>query len=191
MPGTSPLLKPAPAEHPLESDLAAIQKALRACMQCGTCTGSCASAEAMDYVPRQLWRWVQVGDMEAVFHSRTFYLCSACYYCTLRCPRGLPLTEAMTALKRLAGRMGLNEHRESAAFYQAFMQDVRRNGRVNEVTFMNRYFLAARNPCLPLRFASVGVKLLRRGKLRPDLTTFWGRARFDRLFEKVRELEEA
>ncbi len=191
MAGTSQPQKPAATQDVREDDLAAIQEAVRACMQCGTCTGSCASAQAMDYVPRQLWRLVQVGDIDAVFKSQTFYLCSACYYCTLRCPRGLPLTEAMSTLKRLAGRMGRAEHRQSAAFYQAFMEDVRRNGRVNEVTFMNRYFLAARNPWLPMRFLSVGVKLLKRGKLRPDVTALVGRARFDRLFQKVRELERA
>ena len=84
--------------------LAAVQEKVLACMQCGTCSGSCANSFAMDLTPRQLWRLAQLGEKEEIFNSKTFYLCSACYYCTLRCPRGLPLTEAMGALKVCSAR---------------------------------------------------------------------------------------
>ena len=81
--------------------LAPVQEMVRACIQCGTCSGSCPNEFAMDYTPRQLWRMVLMDQTEKIFQSKTFVLCSACYYCTLRCPRGLPLTEAMEALKQI------------------------------------------------------------------------------------------
>ena len=82
--------------------LAPIQEMVRACIQCGTCTASCPNEFAMDHTPRKLWRLVLMGLTEQIFQSKTFVLCSNCYCCTLRCPRGLPLTEAMEALKGIA-----------------------------------------------------------------------------------------
>jgi len=169
--------------------MGAVQNKIQACMQCGTCSGSCANAFAMDLTPRQMWRLAQLGDKEAIFSSKTFTLCSACYYCTLRCPRGLPLTETIGALKRLAAAEGIDKHKQSINFYRSFMDTVRRYGRVREMEFMNRYFFSMKNPVLPLGFASLGLKLLRKGKIPIEVPKVFGDGRFDRLFRKVEELE--
>ncbi|NIN69280.1 MAG: 4Fe-4S dicluster domain-containing protein [Anaerolineae bacterium] len=80
---------------------------LRTCMQCGTCSASCPTAYAMDYTPRQLWKLVQMGLKEEVVNSRTFWLCTTCKACAVRCPRGIDLTETMLMLKSYAVREGL------------------------------------------------------------------------------------
>lgn len=80
---------------------------LRTCIQCGTCSASCPTAYAMDYTPRQLWKLVQLGLKEEVVNSRTFWLCTTCQACTVRCPRGIDLTETMLMLKRYAVQEGL------------------------------------------------------------------------------------
>jgi heterodisulfide reductase subunit C len=178
-----------PQSHPSEL-LAAVQEKVMACMQCGTCSGSCANSFAMDLTPRQLWRLAQLGEKEEIFNSKTFYLCSACYYCTLRCPRGLPLTEAMGDLKRLAASEGIARYKQSANFYRTFMDTVRRYGRVREMEFMNRYFLSMKNPFFPLGYASLGLKLMKKGKISVEIPKLLGKGRFDRLFAKVAELEE-
>lgn len=146
-------------------NLIPIQEMIRSCIQCGTCTGSCPNEFAMDHTPRQLWRMVLMGLKDEIFQSKTFALCSACYCCTLRCPRGLPLTEAMEALKQIAARENLTQYKNSVQFYKAFIQSVRRHGRVNEMEFMTLYFAALKNPLTPLRFAPLGMKLLSKGKV--------------------------
>ncbi len=75
---------------------------LRTCIQCGTCSASCPTAYAMDYTPRQLWKLIQLGLRDEVVNSRTFWLCTTCKACTVRCPRGIDLTETMLMLKRYA-----------------------------------------------------------------------------------------
>ena len=119
--------------------LAPIQEMISACIQCGTCTGSCPNAFAMDVTPRQLWRLVLLGQKDEIFRSTTFSLCSDCYICTLRCPRGLHLTEAMDALKQIAAAENIVEYRHSILFYKNFMQSVRRHGRVREMELMTNY----------------------------------------------------
>jgi heterodisulfide reductase subunit C len=178
------------ALHEAEPDiLASVQEKVQACMQCGTCSGSCANSFAMDLTPRHLWRLAQLGDTEEIFSSKTFYLCSACYYCTLRCPRGLPLTETMGALKRLAAAQGIKKYKVSANFYRTFMETVRRYGRVREMEFINRYFFSLKNPILPLGFTTLGLKLMKKGKISLQPPKLFGEGRFDRLYRKVEELE--
>lgn len=81
---------------------------LFSCMQCGTCTSSCPTAYAMDYTPRQLWQMMRLGMEEEVLNSQTFWLCTVCKSCQVRCPRGISLTDTMVALKEYATRAGIN-----------------------------------------------------------------------------------
>ena len=74
----------------------------------------------MDHTPRRLWRMVLMNRSADIFNSQTFELCSACYCCTLRCPRGLPLTEAMAALKQVAASQKLAVARKNYRFYGSF-----------------------------------------------------------------------
>jgi heterodisulfide reductase subunit C len=181
-------MKPA-ARAMVDPDLTAIRDMLQTCIQCGTCTASCPNEFAMDATPRRLWRMVLMGRQEAVFASRTFSLCSSCYYCTLRCPRGLPLTEAMAALKRAAARQGLKSCRAGIHFSHAFVDSVRRHGRVREMEFMALYLARMKSPLLPLRFAPLGLKLMRKGKVPLQLPSR-GRGKLETLFARVETLEQ-
>jgi len=75
---------------------------LRRCIQCGTCSATCPTAYAMDYSPRQVWRMVQLGLKDEVLNSSTFWLCTTCKACQVRCPRGIDLMDAMISLKEYA-----------------------------------------------------------------------------------------
>jgi heterodisulfide reductase subunit D len=81
---------------------------LRTCIQCGTCSATCPTAFAMDYSPRQVWRMVQLGLRDEVLGSRTFWLCTTCKSCQVRCPRGIELMNAMIALKERSIGEGVN-----------------------------------------------------------------------------------
>jgi len=88
------------AVDPLES--------LRRCIQCGTCSATCPTAYAMDYSPRQVWRMVQLGLRDEVLKSQTFWLCTTCKACQVRCPRGIDLMDAMISLKEYAFGQDVN-----------------------------------------------------------------------------------
>ena len=169
--------------------LAPIQEMVSSCIQCGTCTGSCPNEFAMDHTPRQLWRLVLMGQKEEIFHSKTFSLCSDCYLCTLRCPRGLPLTEAMDALKQIAIEENPAEYKHSTLFYKHFIRSVRRHGRVMEMEFMTNYFAALKSPLAPFRFASLGIKLIAKRKISIKYP-LKARLPLENIFQKVNELEK-
>jgi heterodisulfide reductase subunit C2 len=177
------------AKLPPPDVLAPVQEMVRACIQCGTCSASCPNEFAMDHTPRKLWRMVLMGLKDQIFQSKTFSLCSNCYYCTLRCPRGLPLTEAMDALKQIAARENLAKYRQSTLFYKNFLRSVRRHGRVNEMEFMAFYFAALRNPFFPLRFAPLGARLMLKRKVSVAVP-LTARRPLEAIFRKVEALED-
>ena len=158
------------------------------CIQCGTCTASCPSAYAMDITPRQMWRMVQLGLADEVLHTKTMWLCSICYQCHVRCPRGIPLTETIAKLKQLAIQQNIAEWRESTTFYRVFADTMRRYGRMKEFEFMARYFLST-NPFAAIQFTNMALTMFLRGKLRPEFPQLTGEGRLDKLFARVAELE--
>lgn len=161
-----------------------VRECLGPCIQCGTCSASCPNAEFMDLTPRQMWRMVLSGQTKDLFDSRSFTMCSACYWCTLRCPRGLPLTRAMAELKQAGALMKLSKSRSADLFYRLFLDNVRQYGRVREMELMGRYFWGMKNPMTPVSYARLGFALLRRKKIRPELPSR-GAGKLDRLFEKT------
>lgn len=172
----------------MAAGLEKVRDMLRPCIQCGTCTASCPNEFAMDLTPRRLWRLILLGRTERVFTSTTFTLCSTCYTCTLRCPRGLPLTDAMSTLKQAAARAGISRYRRSTLFYDSFLKSVRRHGRVREMEFMSLYFARMKNPLLPLRFAGLGIKLTAKGKVPLQLSSK-GSGKLEAMFKKVKTME--
>jgi heterodisulfide reductase subunit C len=169
-----------------------IQDKIKACIQCGTCSASCPNEFAMDLTPRRLWRMVLMGETEAIFASRTFSLCSACYSCSLRCPRGLPLTEAMHDLKQMAFRGQMARYKPSTAFYGHFMNTIRRHGRIRETEFISRYFLTmtSSKPLLPLSYTGLGFKLFRKGKMAIEYPfAAPGKRSLEKIFQKAESME--
>lgn len=173
---------------PAGPSLGDVGRMVAACMQCGTCSASCPNAASMDMTPRRMWRLALLGRGREIFESNTFWMCSNCYTCTLRCPRGLPLTEAMNALKRAANAEGHPALSRMGSFYRAFMDNVRRRGRVRETEMMTRWLMRA-GPGKALGFAPLGMKLMRKGKVHADL----GSGPFDGvlgpLFEQAARME--
>ncbi len=83
------------------AEMEAINEAIATCYQCGTCSATCPTAFAMDYSPRALWRLVELGLRDEVLASNTFWMCTACYSCTVRCPRDIKITEMMRSLREV------------------------------------------------------------------------------------------
>jgi heterodisulfide reductase subunit C len=142
----------------------------------------------MDISPRQMWRMVQLGLTDEVLHSKTMWLCSLCYKCQVRCPRGLPLTDTITQLKQLALDQGMVSSHHSEAFYKVFAEVVRRYGRNREMEFMVRYFLLS-NPLTAFKFARMGALMMLRGKVQPELPIDHEGRSLDKLYKRVAELE--
>lgn len=140
------------------------------CLQCGTCGGSCPSGADMDYTPRAVFAMIDADLKDEVLASNTPWYCVSCYYCTVRCPQEIPITDLMYTLRQLAIQEGYCEQREASDFSKTFIGYVESYGRSFEVGLVARYYLFHK----PLKLASMGMgmgmTMLRKGRmgLTPD-----------------------
>jgi heterodisulfide reductase subunit C len=131
------------------------------CIQCGTCSGSCPTSTLMDYTPRKLFAMIRAGLKDEVLSCNTFWYCTSCYSCTVRCPQQIKITDIMYALKRLALQSGRRRRGDNArVFYETFVDIVERDGKSFEPELMTRYMLMT-NPMLMLRSSILGLKLIK------------------------------
>jgi quinone-modifying oxidoreductase, subunit QmoC len=72
------------------------------CIQCGTCGGSCPSGSAMDHTPRAIFAMLRAGMRDEVMKSNTPWMCVSCYFCTVRCPQNIHITDVMYTLKNMS-----------------------------------------------------------------------------------------
>jgi heterodisulfide reductase subunit C len=80
-----------------------------ACYQCGNCSAGCPAAGAMDLLPNQIIRLLQLGCTEEALSARAIWYCAACLQCQARCPKGIDLARLTEALRTLAMEKGI-EH---------------------------------------------------------------------------------
>jgi len=81
-------------------------KTVNLCFQCGTCTGSCPSGRQTAFRTRKLVRRAQLGLKDDIMKSDDLWLCTTCYTCYERCPRGVEIVDVIMALRNMAVREG-------------------------------------------------------------------------------------
>lgn len=81
------------------------QKVLK-CYQCGKCSAGCPMVDAMDLLPNQIIRLLQLGQKDEILKSKTIWICASCFTCEARCPKGIDLSKLMEALRVVLLRKG-------------------------------------------------------------------------------------
>jgi len=135
------------------------------CIQCGTCSGSCPTAYLMDYSPREIFAALRAGMLDRVLGSNTVWMCTSCYYCTVRCPQEIKITDIMYELKRLAIECDLFPRGERAPVMAGIFKNlVDQYGRNQEMNLMVRYYLRTGVGQM-FKSATRGMALMRKGRM--------------------------
>jgi len=77
------------------------------CFQCGACSSGCPMTQEMDYLPSKVIRMAQLG-LEEALESKTIWVCTTCFNCEVRCPRGIDIANVMEALRQMVLRKKYN-----------------------------------------------------------------------------------
>ncbi len=158
------------------------------CYQCGECTAGCPVAFAMDLMPNQVTRLVQLGLAEEVLACRTIWLCAGCQTCVARCPQLVEPSAIMDALRQIAAERGIKAPEgEIEAFHKAFLNSVERSGRVHEMGMIAELKLKTRKF---VKDVPVGLGLFTKGKLSPLPKPVKDRAAVKKIFKELRKHEE-
>lgn len=133
------------------------------CYQCAKCSTGCPIVEAMDYLPHQILKMVQLGLMEDVLGSSVIWLCAGCQTCAVRCPMEIDLPQVMDSLREQAIVQGVPAaERRIALFCNGFLADIQQRGRVHELRQLLAYKLKARDLVSDI---GLGVRMLTRRRL--------------------------
>lgn len=116
---------------------------LNACIQCGTCSGTCPVAEFMDYTPRRLIAMINADMKDEVLESNTYWFCASCFHCTVRCPSEIDIAGLMYGLKRYSiWKHQYADDLIGPVFSETFVKSIIRSGRSYEPVLAPTYIFS-------------------------------------------------
>ena len=155
------------------------------CYQCRKCTNGCPLAFAMDLKPNQVMRAIQLGLEDEILGSSTIWICASCQTCTTRCPNDIDIAHVMDTLRQLSGESEVPAAEQKIVkFHRAFLDSIRRHGRLFELGMVGRYKL------ISMDFfggARIGMEMVRKGKLKFLPAGIKAKREVRRMFDKKKE----
>jgi heterodisulfide reductase subunit C len=162
-------------------------ESLSVCLQCGACGGSCPSGPDMDTSPRRLFAMVVANMEDEVLSSNTPWFCVSCYYCTVRCPQQIPITDFMYTLKQMAIAQGRYHESEHVDFSDSFIGYVERYGRSFEFGLATRYHLT-HNPLKMVGKGMLGFRMLQKGRLSARPESIRNKAQLSAILDEAKHI---
>nr|WP_321497284.1 CoB--CoM heterodisulfide reductase subunit C [uncultured Methanolobus sp.] len=82
------------------------------CMQCGVCSSSCPSGRHTSLNIRKLVKIA--GRNIEILKSEELWMCTTCYNCQERCPRGIDIVDTLLKIRSISSQHGiiLPEHKQ-------------------------------------------------------------------------------
>jgi len=125
---------------------------------------------------------IQMGKKREVLESSAIWLCVSCETCGTRCPNEIDIGLLMDALREMAIDEGVPPKEKNIhLLHEAFIQSIRRGGRVHEATMLIDYKLRSKDFLTDLL---PGMKLFLKGKIPLFPSLVKGRGEIKRIFEK-------
>lgn len=158
------------------------------CIQCGTCGGSCPSGQDMDHTPRAIFAMISAGLKKEVLKSNTPWYCVSCYYCMVRCPQSIHITDIMYTLKRLEIKEHTYDDSRAPDFSKTFIEWVENYGRAFELGLVSTH-LIKHNPLGVFKMAGMGMGMITKGRMAFTPTRIKGMDSLKAILNKAKELE--
>ena len=140
----------------------------------------------MDNTPREIFAMIMADKRADVLRSNTFWYCVSCYYCTVRCPQQIPITDIMYRLKHLA--IAAKQYTaEAKDWSETFVGQVETYGRSFELGLATQYYLTHR-PLSRVRMGPMALGMFTRGRMTLRPTRIEGTAYLRAILRKAKEI---
>jgi len=157
------------------------------CYQCQKCSNGCPMTFAMDILPHRVIHAIQLGLVDELLKSDTIWVCASCETCTARCPNDIDIAHVMDTLRQQSVRQGVKKsQKQSPIFHRAFLDNVRRFGRMHEISMAAEYMLKNEGPKGLAGQAAFGLKMMRKGKMKLLPSRFRAGRELDTIFRTAR-----
>ena len=108
---------------------------------------------------------IKAGFKDDALKSKTVWICSSCYSCSVMCPAQIKITDVMYALKRMAIEKGVYPKGiPTPVLAQEMSNIISRKGRNSEMEVVTRMMLRT-NPFGMLKMAPMGMSLFFKGRM--------------------------
>lgn len=143
----------------------------------------------MDHTPRQLFAMIRAEMKDEVLSSNAPWYCVSCYFCMVRCPQDVHITDLMYTLKRMAIAEGYEGEIAASDLSQSFVGYIEEYGRSFELGLATRQFLR-HHPRDVMKVAPMGLGMLSRRRI--DLTPhrIEGIAELRAILARAKELDK-
>jgi heterodisulfide reductase subunit C len=153
------------------------------CYQCAKCSSGCPVADRGDLKPHELVRLVQTDQRGAVLASRFIWECTSCHTCITRCPQKVDIPAMNDTLRALSLSEGVAVAGTAVpVFNAAFLNSVRKRGRIHELGLMATFKLRTRRVWDDVDKAP---SMLAKGKLPLRGSRVGGRSEREELFRRA------
>ena len=146
----------------------------------------------MENTPRQLFAMISADMVDRVLKSNAPWYCVSCYYCMVRCPQDVAITDLMYTLKRFSLRSGKSQQstaKDAPGFSETFINIVENYGRSFELGLAAIYHLRHHPLDLP-KMAPMGLGMMRRGRMDMTPKRIKGLENLKAIIRKAKELED-
>jgi heterodisulfide reductase subunit C len=128
---------------------------------------------------------------EEVLRSNTAWFCISCYYCTVRCPQEVHITDLMYTLKSMAVRLGYTAHNTPWADWSlTFNEYVYNYGRAFEFGLATRHSLRHTSLINYPGLAQLGMGMLSKGRMNLTPRRIEGLDGLQAILNKADQIEE-
>ena len=116
---------------------------IRDCYQCGKCTAGCPMARRNGCRAHPADSPAATWPNGKALRAQGMWQCVSCQTCSTRCPKSVDCAGIMDALRQLSFERGVTtpEQQRTVLFQKAFLGNIRRNGRLNELELIGEFKL--------------------------------------------------
>lgn len=152
------------------------------CYQCGKCSAGCPMAAEMDMLPHQMVRAAVLGFTDRIVKSKSIWLCLTCHTCGARCPNGIDVPALLDPIRHQVLAKNIETSKSNVPiFHRAFMKNVKRFGRVHELSLVGDYKMKTKTFFADMK---LGMDMFRKGRMRLFPKWLFGNREVKSLFKK-------